>query len=129
MTLSQRVADLASRIGAELKQRIDADHPGVAKAWVNFGWTNRIEMGAAYNVALVLRLSEGRYRIVFKTPFADTHYCWLAFARNAGSARSLKFAAARAQAEAKTTAYIEVACMTANGAFSDTTELNLVIFR
>ena len=37
MALVDRIADLAIRIGRVLASKIDATHPGVARAWVCFG--------------------------------------------------------------------------------------------
>ena len=40
MSLSDRIASLAARIGIEVKTKIDASHPGLARAWVSFGYVN-----------------------------------------------------------------------------------------
>ena len=130
MDLARRIANLAARVAVELKSRITADHPGVAKAWVDFGLVKgQVIVRASYNIASVMRLAKGKYRIVFATPFIDASYCWSAFARNAGNQASMKFAAARATADTKTRHYVEVICTTSAGTLSDSTEINLVIFR
>lgn len=130
MTLARNIADLATAIGREIKSRITAEHPGVAKAWVCFGYVgNRLVIRAAFNVQSVTRIAAGKYRVTFATRMPDTSYCWTAFARNAGNQSALKFAAARVNAEAKTTHYVEVICATQAGMLSDTTELNLTVFR
>ena len=59
----------------------------------------------------------------------DANYCWSAFARNAGSQTTLKVASARVTAEAKTADYVEVICTTQAGTLSDTSELNLMVYR
>ena len=130
MDLARRIADLAARVAVEIKSRITADHPGVAKAWVDFGFVKgEVIVRASYNIASVMRLAEGRYRVIFARPLVDASYCWTAFARNAGNQSSMKFAAARATAETKTREYVEVVCTTSAGTFSDSTEINLVVFR
>ncbi|PIW39204.1 MAG: hypothetical protein COW23_02570, partial [Hydrogenophilales bacterium CG15_BIG_FIL_POST_REV_8_21_14_020_62_31] len=70
-----------------------------------------------------------RYRVTFVTPFADTDYCWLAFARSNTNSRNQRMAIARSTTDAKTTAYVEVICATAAGSLADTTEVNLMVFR
>ena len=130
MTLARNIADLAAAIGRAIKSRITADHPGVARAWVSFGSVgNAIVIRASFNVQSVTRVATGQYRVTFATPMFDADYCWTAFARNAGNQSTLKFAAARVTAEAKTANYVEVICATQAGTLSDTTELNLTVFR
>jgi hypothetical protein len=130
MNLVQHLLQLADAVGREMRLRLTASHPAVAKAWVNFGMQGqRVEVRSAYNVSSVEQLDTGRYRVNFAVPFVDADYAWFAFARNAGSANSMKFAAARAQAEAKTTSYVEVICTTAAGTLSDTSELSLMVMR
>jgi len=130
MTLARNIADLAAAIGRAIKSRITADHPGVARAWVSFGSVgNAIVIRASFNVQSVTRVVTGKYRVTFATPMFDADYCWTAFARNAGNQSTLKFAAARVTAEAKTADYVEVICATQAGTLSDTTELNLTVFR
>lgn len=130
MTLARSIADLAAAIGRAIKSRITADHPGVARAWVSFGSVgNATVIRASFNVQSVTRVATGKYRVTFATPMFDADYCWTAFARNAGNQSTLKFAAARVTAEAKTANYVEVICATQAGTLSDTTELNLTVFR
>ena len=130
MTLARSIADLAAAIGREIKSRITADHPCVARAWVSFGSVgNATVIRASFNVQSVTRVATGKYRVTFATPMFDADYCWTAFARNAGNQSTLKFAAARVTAEAKTANYVEVICATHAGTLSDTTELNLTVFR
>ena len=130
MSLARSIARLAAAIGREIKTRITADHPSVAKAWVCFGYVgSQVVIRAAYNVQSVTRIANGRYRVTFHTPMPDADYCWTAFARNAGNQSVMKFASARVNAEAKTTDSVEVICVTQAGTLSDTTELNLTVFR
>lgn len=130
MTLARNIANLATAIGREIKTRITAQHPGVAKAWVCFGYVgNQVVIRASFNVQSVTRIAVGKYRVTFATRMPDTSYCWTAFVRNAGNQTALKIAAARVNAEAKTTQYVEVICATQAGTLSDTTELNLTVFR
>ena len=130
MSLSHRISDLAAAIGRQVKTRISADHPGVARAWVSFGYVgNRIVILSYFNVQSVTRDSTGKYRVTFATPMRDANYCWSAFARNSGSQSTLKVVSARINAEAKTDDYVEVICSSQSGTLSDTTELNLVVYR
>lgn len=130
MDLARRIADLATHVAVEIKSRITADHPGVARAWVDFGYVKgQVIVRASFNIAAVTRLAEGKFRVIFSPPLADSNYCWIAFARNAGNQTSMKFAAVRAIAEAKTREYVDVVCTTSAGTFSDSSEINLVVFR
>lgn len=130
MSLVSQLALLATRIGAEIKGLIRPDHPGLARAWVNFGYVGgAIQINASHNVAGVTRLAAGRYRVTFATPFADTNYCWLAFARSNTNSNTQRMALARATTDAKTTTTVEVICVTAAGSLADTTEFNLVAYR
>ncbi|MDB0510918.1 hypothetical protein [Ralstonia solanacearum] len=130
MSLTGNIAELAAAIAQEVRARITADHPGLARAWVCFGTVgDQAVIRSAFNVQSVERLAAGRYRVVFTEPMPDAGYCWTAFARNAGRQSAMKAASARARAEAKTTAFVEVICTTAAGTLTDTSELNLIVFR
>jgi len=130
MSLVQKISDLAVAMGVEVKSRITAYHPGVAKAWVCFGYVgNQMVTRAAYNVQSVTRLAVGKYRVTFTRAMPDAKYAWHAFARQGGGQSSLQFAAARPTAEAKTADYLEVICVTPSGTLSDTPELNLMVLR
>lgn len=130
MSLAAQLTALASRIGAEIKGLIRPGHPGLAKAWVTFGYVNgAMRINASFNVADVTRLAAGRYRISFATPFADANYCWTAFARSNTNSSTQRMALARATADLKTASFIEVICATAAGSLADTAELNLVVCR
>mgnify|MGYP000179075902 CR=1 FL=1 len=83
MSLVAQLSALATRIGNEIKGLIRPDHPGLARAWVNFGYVNgSVQLRAAYNVASVTRLAAGRYRIQFETAMPDAKYCWVATGRS-----------------------------------------------
>jgi hypothetical protein len=134
MNLAQHITALAQRLALEIKGRITADHPGVARAWVCFGYEGSgnkatLVVRSSMNVSSVTRTSAGQYRVTFANPMVDANYCWLAFARNSASQSSIKQASARATAEAKTSQYVEVICTTASGTLTDTTELNLTVWR
>ena len=134
MNLAHHITDLAQRLALELKTRITADHPGVSKAWVCFGYEGTgskasLVVRASFNVNSVTRLSTGQYRVTFVNPMLDASYCWQAFARNAGSQSSMKHAGARATAEAKTAQFVELICTTSNGTLADTSEMNLTVWR
>lgn len=130
MSFATQLSALAIRIGTEIKGLIRPEHPGLARAWVNFGYVGgAIQINASHNVSGVTRLAAGRYRVTFATPFADTDYCWLAFARSNTNSSNQRMAIARSTTDAKTTAYVEVICATAAGSLADTTEVNLTVFR
>lgn len=130
MSLVSQLALLATRIGAEIKTLVRPDHPGLARAWVNFGYVGgAIRINASHNVANVARLAKGSYRVTFATPFADTGYCWIAFARSNTNSSTQRMALARSTTDAKTTAYVDVICATSGGSLADTTEFNLVVYR
>ena len=130
MSLSQRISDLASAIGRQIKTRISADHPGVARAWVSFGYVGSTTMvWSNFNVQSVTRMAAGKYRVTFATPMVDANYCWSAFVRNSGSQSTLKVASARVSAEVKTVDYVEVICASQAGTLSDTSEFNLMVYR
>lgn len=130
MTLTQHITELAQRLALEFKSRISADHPGVAKAWVCFGFENSdVVIRSAFNVSTVTRMGSGVYRVSFTHAMVDANYCWHAFARNAGNQSSMKQAAARLLAETKTPEFVDVICTTAAGTLSDTTEMNITVWR
>ena len=134
MNLAQHITELAQRVALELKTRITAEHSGVAKAWVCFGIEGSgskalLVVRASFNVSSVTRISTGQYRVTFFNPMPDASYCWQAFARNAGSQSSMKHAGSRATAEAKTAQFVDVICTSSSGSLSDTTEMNLTVWR
>ncbi len=129
MALVRRIARFAAATGLAIKDRITADHPGVAKAWVCFHVRGtQVSVRSAFNVSKVERLGSGRYRVVFGTPMPDADYCWQAFARSPGSQALVKAAAARA-AEAKAARHVEVVCTSPLGVLTDTAEVNLTVWR
>lgn len=130
MSLAARIAALATAVGTEFRSRITADHPGVAKAWVCFGIVGaQLVVRQAFNVQSVTRKSKGVYRVTFTNAMVDANYCWQAFARNEGNASALKIASARVNADLKSAAYVDVICASHAGTFSDTSELNLTVWR
>ncbi|WP_127476573.1 hypothetical protein [Sulfurivermis fontis] len=130
MSLSAQLSALATRIGQEIKGLVRPEHPGIARAWVNFGYVNgAIVVRAAYNVASVRRLAKGRYRIVFETPFPDADYCWVATGRSNIATGTIRFAAARSTTDGKTADALVLVCTSAAASLADTTEINLVVYR
>jgi hypothetical protein len=130
MSLASRISMLASRIGLEIKNKIDADHPGLAKAWVCFGYVDgQIVILASYNVASVTRTATGRYRITFALGMPDTSYCWTALVRSSTNSSTQRIAIVRSTSDQKTTQYVDISCATASASFSDSTEINLTVFR
>ena len=130
MTLVQRIADLVARIGGVVATKIDASHPGVARAWVCFGYANnRITVRAQHNVASVTRTAAGRYRITFATPMPDANYCWTALARSSVDTGQQRIAMVRSSGDTKTARRVDVSCATAATSFADSSEINLVVYR
>lgn len=130
MSLASRIAALADRVGLEVKTKIGASHPGVARAWVCFGYVgNQIVLRAAHNVANVTRTAAGRYRITFATPMPDANYCWTALARSSVDSGQQRIALIRATSDVKTAQYVDVSCATTATSFADSSEINLMVFR
>lgn len=130
MSLTAKVSALAIRLACEIKTLVRPEHPGLARAWVTFGYVGgAIQIAASHNVARVTRQAAGRYRISFATPFADASYCWIAFARSTVNSGTARMALARQTSEAKTARFVEVACATGSSSFADTSEMNVVVYR
>lgn len=130
MALVDRIADLAIRIGRVLASKIDATHPGVARAWVCFGVVDgEVVVRAAHRVMAVTRIAAGRYRIHFEARLTDTHYCWTALARSSVDRGQQRFALVRAEDDLKTRRFVDVSCATSASTFSDSAEINVVVYR
>jgi hypothetical protein len=130
MSLIERLSDLVVRIGSEVKSKISADHPSVARAWVCFGYDgSTVTLRAAYNVANVTRTARGRYRVFFSKPMPDSHYCWTGMARSGTNKILQRLALAREGNDEKTEHYVDISCTTLVIRFSDPTEINLTVFR
>ena len=130
MSLASKISALAIRLAREIKTLVRPEHPGLARAWVTFGYVGGvIQIVASYNVLGVTRSASGRYRITFVSPFVDAHYCWVAQARSTSDSGSARMAIVRATSDKKTAAYVEVSCASTSTSYSDTTEMNVVVFR
>jgi hypothetical protein len=130
MSLVSRLAALASRIGREVKTKIDVSHPGLARAWVCFGHVgNQVVVRAAHNVASVTRLAAGRYRVHFARPLPDANYCWVGVARSSTNSGTQRLLIVRATADEKAPTHVDVGCATTAASFADSTEINLVVYR
>lgn len=130
MSLVAQLSALAARIGNEIKGLIRSDHPGLARAWANFGYMGgAIQLRAAHNVAAVTRLGTGRYRVEFETPFPDAKYCWVATGRSNTAGGTIRFAAARSTTDNKTAGTLELVCVSSSGSLADSIEISLVVFR
>ena len=130
MSLASRIADLAGRIGLEVKTKIDATHPGLARAWVCFGYVGtQVVVRASHNVASVTRLGSGRYRVTFAVAMPDADYCWTALARSNTNTSTQRLLIVRATADEKTPTHVDVGCATTAASFADSSEINLVVYR
>lgn len=130
MSLVAAIADLAARVGLELKGKIDPSYAGLARAWVCFGYVgNQIVVQAAFNVSGVTRTGTGRYRVRFSRAMPDTDYCWVALARSSVNTGTARTAIVRSTSDQKAPDYVDVSCATGATSFSDSTEINLVVYR
>ena len=130
MSLVSAIAALASRIGFEVKTKIDASHPGVARAWVSFGYVGgQVVIASSYNVASVVRTAVGRYRVHFSVTLPDANYCWTALARSSTNSGNQRSAIVRSTSDLKTEQFVDIACGTSSASFDDSSEINLVVYR
>ena len=130
MSLASRIADLAGRIGLEVKTKIDATHPGLARAWVCFGYVGtQVVVRASHNVASVTRLGSGRYRVTFAVAMPDANYCWTAIARSNTNTGTQRLLIVRATADEKTPTHVDVGCATTAASFADSPEIDLAVYR
>jgi hypothetical protein len=130
MSLASSIAALAARIGFEVKTKIDATHPGIARVWVSFGyvggqvviaarttspaWCARRRVGTAC-ISLWrcrMRITAGRH-----SPAA------------APTPASSALALVRTSSDLKTAQYVDISCATAALSFDDSSEINLVVYR
>lgn len=130
MGLVQRIQALTTRLGYEVKRKIGADHPGLARAWVCFGAEGgHVTVCSAYNVAVVTRFQKGRYRVHFSSPMPDANYCWMALARSSVDTGQQRIAVVRVSGDDKTAHFVDVSCASAATSFADSREVNLVVYR
>ena len=140
MTLVQNVSALACCMALELKTRIDANHGGLAKAWVSFAYRGKAKnksktqpspalvLLGTFNVRKVKRLGVGRYQIYFDAEIPDTHYGWHAQGQHAGlipwvAATSTRITGTQMQQ------YLELRCTSLLGFAVDPLELHLTVWR
>jgi hypothetical protein len=130
MSLVGRISQLANRIGLEVGTKIDASHPGVAKAWVCFAYVgNKVVIRSAWNVAGVSRLASGRYRMSFASPMPDGNYTWTAQVLDAATLLGLqRLQVVRASGDTKTAQYVDVSCANSMG-LTDADEVSVVVYR
>ncbi|RCX08611.1 hypothetical protein [Extensimonas vulgaris] len=130
MSLAARIAALAGRIGREVKVKVGADHPGLARAWVCFGHVgSQIVVRSSHNVASVTRTAAGRYRVTFATAMPDANYCWTALARSSTNSGTQRIAIVRSSTDQKTAQFVDISCATTSTSFDDSSEINLAVFR
>ena len=130
MSLTSQLAALANRVATEIKTLVRPEHPGIARAWVTFGYIGgAIQIGASHNVSGVTRLATGRYRITFAVPLPDANYCWTALARSSTNSGTQRVAIVRSSTDLKTAQYVDISCATTSASFDDSSEINLTVFR
>ena len=129
MSLASRISALASRIGLEVKTKIDASHPGVARAWVCFGYvSNQVVIRASYNVASVARLGAGRYRVTFTSAMPNANYSWMAVALKTPNILGLqRLGIVRASGDTQTAQVLDVSCASPTAA-TDADEVNVTVY-
>lgn len=130
MSLAARITELASRIGLEVKSKITAAHPSVAKAWVNFTYTgSQIAIRSAYNVASVTRLGTGRYRVTFAVALPNASFGWTATAlRDPGLFGLQRLGIVRASGDTQTAQFVDVSCALPSAA-ADADEMTVLVLR
>ena len=130
MIIASSIAALAARIGFEVKTKMDATDPGIARVWVSFGYVNgQVVIASAHNVASVVRTAAGRYRVRFAVAMPDANYCWMALARSSTNSGMQRVAIVRASSDLKSTQYVDISCATTAASFDDSSEINLVVYR
>ena len=130
MSLASSIAALAARIGFEVKTKIDATHPGIARVWVSFGYVGgQVVIASAHNVASVVRTAAGRYRVHFAVAMPDANYCWTALARSSTNSGTQRIAIVRSTTDQKTAQFVDISCATTSASFDDSSEINLTVFR
>ena len=130
MSLASSIGALAARIGFEVKTKIDATHPGLARVWVSFGYVGgQVVIASARNVASVVRTAAGRYRVHFAVAMPDANYCWTALARSSTNSGTQRIAIVRSTTDQKTAQYVDISCATTAASFDDSSEINLTVFR
>ena len=130
MSLATRITALASRIGLEVKTKIDASHPGVAKAWVCFGYAGgQVVIRASYNVGSITRLGTGRYRVPFANAMPNADYCWVASTLKDTNIFGVmqRIALVRASGDTQTAQHLDVSCASSTAA-TDADEFNVTVF-
>jgi hypothetical protein len=130
MSLASRISALASRIGLEVKTKIDATHPGLARAWVCFGYVGSQVVRASHNVASVTRTAAGRYRVTFANAMPDAELLLDGARPQQHQQRhAASWPSCDATSDQKTAQYVDISCATSVGSFSDSSEINLVVYR
>ena len=79
--------------------------------------------------AVWTRTAAGRYRVTFATAMSDADYCWSALARSSTNSGTQRIAIVRSTSDQKTTQYVDISCATSSASFSDSSEINLVLYR
>ncbi|MGL5631740.1 MAG: hypothetical protein ACRDD3_05200 [Azovibrio sp.] len=87
----------------------------------------RVVVRAGYNVEQVIRLSAGRYRVIFTSALPDPHYCWSAQARSAAEGCLRRRIVTPDATDQKTTTYLDLRCTTVWGTCADAPEINLMV--
>ena len=67
--------------------------------------------------------------VTFATALPDADYCWTALARSSSNSGTQRLAIVRSTSDQKTAEYVDLSCATTAASFSDSAEINLVVFR
>lgn len=141
MALTSQLSRLCTRIADEFNDRVRSNHPALARAWVSFGvHNNHVSIQSAHNVLKVVRLTEGHFRVRFSEPMPHTHYCWQAMARSPRASTYKRgwfgwlFPVFQPppililNVTFKTADTLDLVCTTLKGRFSDSTDIQLVVY-
>jgi hypothetical protein len=100
---------------------------GLAKAWVNFNGTGTVAIRASFNVSSITDNGVGNYTVNFTTAMADTNYSYQHQAR--ATAANYLFAVSQIGSTKTTSALQFQAVQSTAGVETDSSELNVAIFR
>ncbi len=141
MALSAQLSRLCLRIADEMNERVRSNHPGLARAWVSFGVRkNHVVIQSAYNVLHVTRLRKGHFRVRFNEPLPHAHYCWQAVARSPRHSVhgrgwfGVLFPVFHqppilmVNVTFKSVDTLDLVCAMLKGRYSDSTEINLIVY-
>lgn len=100
---------------------------GLAKAWVNFNGTGTVAIRASFNVSSITDNGVGDYTVNFTTALVDANYSYQLQAR--ASAANFLFGGCQIANTKTASAFQFVVIQSTAGTLTDSSELNVAIFR